>query len=51
MSKEYYMGNPDLNEYFNSLPENIQNALAESGVEISTLGELKQCAEHMINSQ
>lgn len=51
MSKEYYMDNPDLNEYFKSLPEHIQDALSESGVEISTLGELQQCAEHMINSQ
>ncbi|MGI6728427.1 MAG: hypothetical protein ACOX4P_07760 [Anaerovoracaceae bacterium] len=50
MSSDYYKSNPDLKEYFESLPLPIQNALSESGVEITTLGELKQCAEHMMQN-
>lgn len=48
MSIDYYLSNPDLSEYFQSLPVSVQEALSESDVEISTLGELMQCAEHMI---
>ena len=50
MSSEYYINSPELNEYFTSLPSNVQDALSESGVEITTLGELMQCAEHMMKS-
>lgn len=42
----YYESNPDLREYFNSLPGEIKNQILESGVEISTLGELMKVAEH-----
>jgi hypothetical protein len=42
----YYESNPDLREYFNSLPSEIQNRILKSGVEISTLGELMKVAEH-----
>lgn len=43
----YYSDNPDLRDYYFSLNEPIRNRLDESGVEISTLGELKQVVEHM----
>lgn len=43
----YYFDNPELQDYFLSLPEPIRDRLKESGVEISTLGELKQVVEHM----
>lgn len=43
----YYFDNPELQDYFLSLPEPIRDRLNESGVEISTLGELKQIVEHM----
>jgi hypothetical protein len=50
MASDYYLNNPDLSEYFISLPINVQATLSESGVEITTLGELMQCAEHMMKS-
>ena len=49
MSFEYYQSNPELRDYFNSLPTSVKMFLVETGVEICTLGELQQCAEHLIN--
>lgn len=46
----FYENNPDLREYFESLPINVKNQILESGVEIATLGELQQCAEHFKNN-
>lgn len=46
----FYENNPDLREYFESLPIVVKNRILESGVEISTLGELKQCAENIKDS-
>ena len=46
----YYLTDPALREYYLTLPEFVQMSLVESGVEISTLGELKQVAEHMMKS-
>lgn len=43
----YYSDNPDLRDYYLSLNEPMRNRLDSSGVEISTLGELKQVVEHM----
>ncbi|QHI71770.1 hypothetical protein [Aminipila terrae] len=43
----YYFGNPDLRDYYSSCSQAIRNKLDESGVEISTLGELKQVVENM----
>ena len=37
---------PGFREYFESLPIQVKNRILESGVEISTLGELMQIAEH-----
>ncbi|MFU0831386.1 MAG: Glycine dehydrogenase (aminomethyl-transferring) [Oscillospiraceae bacterium] len=46
METYYYESNPDLRDYFNSLPVDIKNQILQSGVEISTLGELMKVAEH-----
>lgn len=46
----YYEQNPELQEYFDSLPEAVRDRLITSGVEIATLGELKQVAEHILQS-
>lgn len=43
----YYFDKIELRDYYLSLPEPIRDRLNESGVEISTLGELKQVVEHM----
>lgn len=45
-----YLDNPDLSPYFSSLSPVIQERLLNSGVEISTLGELKKCAEHFMQN-
>lgn len=50
MSKEYYLYNKDLGEYFNSLPVAIQDHIANYGGEISTLGELMKCAQHLMDN-
>lgn len=48
MSYRFYQENSDekLRSYFSSLSPQVQRHLAESGVEITTLGELQTCAEH-----
>ncbi len=43
----FYENNPDLRYYFESLPIDVKNRILESGVEISTLGELMEAAEHI----
>ncbi len=43
----YYESNPQLREYFETLPECIRARLLNAGVEITTLGELKQVTEHL----
>ena len=42
----FYENSPDLRDYFESLPIEIKDRILESGVEISTLGELMKVAEH-----
>ncbi|MHC1722985.1 MAG: hypothetical protein AB9836_07275 [Aminipila sp.] len=46
-SSSYYFDNPDLREYYLSCSQAIRGRLDKSGVEISTLGELKQVVERM----
>ncbi|WP_165445256.1 hypothetical protein [Bacilliculturomica massiliensis] len=46
----YYFDKIELRDYYLSLPKTIQDRLNESGVEISTLGELKQVVEHFKHS-
>lgn len=41
----YYFDKIQLRDYYLSLPESVRTRLDESGVEISTLGELKLAAE------
>jgi hypothetical protein len=43
--RTFYENNPSLREYFESLPIQVKNRILESGVEISTLGELMMVAE------
>ena len=44
----YYETDPQMREYFASLPVSVRTQLVESGVIITTLGELKQAAEHLM---
>ncbi len=46
MPDTFYENNPDLRDYFESLPIQIKNRILESGAEICTLGELMEVAEH-----
>ena len=46
MANTFYENDPDLRYYFESLPIDIKNRILESEVEISTLGELMEVAEH-----
>ena len=46
----YYENDPQMREYFDSLPTAVKTQLVESGVIITTLGELKQAAEHLMHS-
>lgn len=45
--QNYYQSTADLASYFNSLPSHVQTFILQSHVEISTLGELMQVAEHL----
>ncbi len=40
-----------INEYFNMLPPYVRQAILDAYGEISTLGELKECANHIMNSR
>lgn len=44
--KRYYWEDPDLRDFFASLPAEEKELILESGVEISTLEELMEAAEH-----
>lgn len=48
---EYYSQNPELRDYFLSLPAGIQSKVLDTGVEIASLGELQLCAGNMMNSR
>ena len=39
-----------INSYFNSLPPYARQKILEAYGEITTLGELKKCADHIMNS-
>ncbi|MCY1715300.1 hypothetical protein [Caproiciproducens galactitolivorans] len=47
MGKSVYETDPNLKNYFTSLPKDVQNRIKRSGVEISTLGELMEVGEHL----
>lgn len=42
----FYLNDPALSPYFNSLPVAVRKIILDSGVQVSTLGELQQIAEH-----
>ena len=44
----YYETDPQMREYFDSLPLSVKTQLIEAGVIITTLGELKAAAEHLM---
>ncbi|MFV0517923.1 MAG: hypothetical protein ACK5MV_11060 [Aminipila sp.] len=46
----YYFTNPDLRDYYLSLSKPIRDRLDESAADISTLGELKQVAERLMQN-
>ena len=46
----FYFDKIELRDYYLSLPKTVQDRLNESGVEISTLGELKQVVENMMHN-
>jgi hypothetical protein len=37
---------PEMENYFNSLPSDVQNYIENSGAAITTLGELMEIGEH-----
>lgn len=51
MRPDFYQNDPALRGYFNTLPIEVRDRILESGVEIATLGELMQCAEHMMRGE
>ncbi|MBC8584764.1 hypothetical protein [Youxingia wuxianensis] len=50
MAINYYENNTDLKDYFHTLPPMVKTRIIESGIEVSTLGELMQIAEHFKES-
>ena len=47
MEPDVYRNDPQLREYFFSLPYCVQQTLLGAGGEIATLGELMQIGEHL----
>lgn len=41
-----FTGEKDVQEYFNSLPEYIQENIMQSGIEIQSVNHLKELSEH-----
>ena len=39
-----------INAYFNALPPYVRQIILQAFGEITTLGELKECADHIMNS-
>ena len=39
-----------MNSYFNALPPYVRHIILDAYGEISTLGELKECADYIMNS-
>lgn len=48
MSEEFYLSEPDVHDYYLSLPESVRRQINQRDLEISTLGELKMWVEHYI---
>lgn len=42
--------NAKMQQYFNSLPAYVQETIHQSGVTLSSVDELKKCAEHMTHA-
>lgn len=42
------MQDPAMKQYFDTLPKNVQETIVQSGVEVSSLEQLKQCAQHFM---
>jgi hypothetical protein len=42
---------PEMGEYFDSLPDSIKQSIKESNVKINSLEELKKCAENLMNKK
>lgn len=46
MSNDFYLRNPDLKDYFISMPEELRRKLVENEIYISSLGELQKWADY-----
>jgi len=42
---------PEMNSYFNSLPENLKSTIIMSGAKINSLQDLKQVAEEFSHNE
>lgn len=50
MNDSYYRESEHLREYYESLPPAIRYRISRADVKVSTLGELKQIAEHFMHT-
>ena len=39
---------PAMKQYFDTLPVSVQETIMQSGVEVNSLDQLKQCAQHFM---
>ena len=42
------MQDPAMKQYFDTLPTSVQETIVQSGVEVNSVEQLKQCAEHFL---
>ncbi len=43
--------NQEMQQYFNTLPQFVQETINQSGPEMNTVQELKNCAENLMKKQ
>ena len=50
-NKNSICSSPEMQQYFNTLPEFIQETITQSGAQISTVQDLKACADNLMKKQ
>lgn len=45
------MQDPAMKQYFDTLPTSVQETIIQSGMEVNSLEQLKQCAEHFMQKK
>lgn len=50
-NKNSIFTNSEMQQYFNTLPEFVQETITQSGAQMSTVQDLKACADNLMKKQ